>query len=75
MRSWLALAASFSLVCSVSAAAPPILVWPSRVGEVTFPHEMHFDDLDISCEECHHEINAARLEMPHEDYFDDFWID
>lgn len=85
MRSWLALVASLSIVCSPSvavdrealseAALPPVLVSPTSVGEVAFPHQMHFDDLGIDCGECHHEINAARLKMPHEDYFDDFWID
>lgn len=53
----------------------PIIKSPSSVGEVVFPHEMHFDDLGIECKTCHHEINAEKLKMPHDDYFDDFWID
>lgn len=44
-------------------------------GDVDFPHDFHIDDLELECEECHHETNALRLKMPHEDYFDDFWID
>ncbi len=44
-------------------------------GEVEFPHDFHIDDLEIACEDCHHETNALRLQMPHADYFDDFWID
>jgi hypothetical protein len=44
-------------------------------GEANFPHDFHIDDLELACEDCHHETNAARLQMPHDDYFDDFWID
>ena len=54
---------------------PPLIVSPSCAGDVEFPHQMHFDDMGMSCEECHHEINAAQLSMPHTEYFDDFWID
>lgn len=43
--------------------------------DVNFPHDFHIDDLEIPCEDCHHETNAARLVMPHDEYFDDFWID
>ncbi|MFC2163958.1 cytochrome c3 family protein [Acidobacteriota bacterium] len=53
----------------------PIIKSPSTVGEVAFPHELHFDALEIECQTCHHEINAQKLNIPHKDYFDDFWID
>lgn len=43
--------------------------------DVCFPHAMHFDDLGIECETCHHETNAAVLSIPHEEYFEDLWID
>lgn len=46
----------------------------SSVGEVAFPHELHFKDLEMECQACHHETNAAILQMPHAEYFDDFWI-
>ena len=52
-----------------------MIVFDSTVGEVTFPHEAHFDDLEIECEACHHETNAKMLHMPHEEYFKDFWIE
>ena len=48
---------------------------PSSVGDVAFPHQFHSDDLEIECQQCHHETNASPLKMPHENYFDDFWID
>ena len=54
---------------------PEEIISPSSVGEVTFPHLFHYEDLEIECEECHHEINAAKLITPHDEYFNDFWID
>jgi hypothetical protein len=54
---------------------PEEIISPSSVGEVTFPHLFHFEDLEIECVECHHEINAAKLITPHDEYFNDFWID
>jgi len=59
----------------LSPAPPDVVVSPSSVGEVTFAHQMHSEDLEIPCAECHHETNAVRLDMPHEDYLQDFWID
>jgi len=46
-----------------------------ELEDVSFPHQMHFDDFGIECRECHHETDAAKLESPHEEYFEDFWID
>jgi len=54
---------------------PDEIISPSSVGEVTFPHLFHFEELELECIECHHEINAAKLITPHDEYFDDFWID
>jgi hypothetical protein len=54
---------------------PDEIISPSSVGEVTFPHLFHYEYLEIECEECHHEINAAKLITPHDEYFNDFWID
>ncbi len=53
---------------------PEELISPSSVGEVSFPHLFHFEDLDIECQECHHEINATKLNTPHPDYFKSSWI-
>lgn len=47
---------------------------PSSVGEVMFPHQMHIEDLEIECVECHHQINATKLNTPHPDYFRSSWI-
>ena len=52
-----------------------IIVFESPIGQVAFPHEAHFDMLEIECETCHHEHNAARLDFPHPEYFEDFWIE
>ena len=49
---------------------PPVL----QLGDVRFPHGLHFGDLEFECSECHHETNAAGLAIPHEEYFADFWI-
>ncbi|UCH64797.1 MAG: hypothetical protein JSW63_09220 [Ignavibacterium sp.] len=54
---------------------PDEIISSSSVGEVTFPHLFHYEDLEFECEECHHEINAAKLITPHDKYFSDFWID
>lgn len=57
------------------AAPPDEIVSPSAVGEVRFPHSLHADELGFECSDCHHETDAARLEMPHPEYLEDFWID
>jgi len=51
-----------------------ILFFESTIGEVVFPHQAHFEDLEIDCKTCHHEHNAAKLQIPHPEYFEDFWI-
>jgi len=57
------------------AAPPEEIRWPSSVGEVVFPHQMHVDDVGATCDTCHHETVAPALAVPHPDYFDDFWVD
>ena len=52
-----------------------MIVFDSSVGQVVFPHEGHYDALEIECETCHHETNAKMLDIPHREYFQDFWID
>ncbi len=47
---------------------------PSSVGEVVFRHQMHIRDFSIKCVDCHHQINAKRLNTPHPDYFGSSWI-
>jgi len=47
----------------------------SMMGELIFDHEMHTDELELECDECHHETNAVPLNFPHEEYFYDLWID
>ena len=57
------------------ATVPDEIVSPSSVGEVVFPHRKHVEELGFACTECHHETRAAVLNMPHPEYFADFWID
>jgi hypothetical protein len=57
------------------APIPDEIVSPSTVGEVVFPHRKHFEELEFTCTECHHETRATVLKMPHPEYFADFWID
>ena len=44
------------------------------MGEITFRHQIHIKDLSIKCVDCHHQINAKRLNTPHPDYFGSSWI-
>lgn len=53
---------------------PEDIEFPSNVGEVSFPHQFHIDDLELECVECHHQINAKILVTPHADYFKSSWI-
>ncbi len=45
------------------------------MGGLIFDHEEHTEELDLECDDCHHEINAGPLDFPHEEYFHDLWID
>ena len=53
---------------SDSAAMPAERNFPSSVGEVTFHHQMHIQAFAIKCVDCHHSINAKKLNTPHADY-------
>lgn len=54
--------------------APSQIKIPSSVGEVVFNHQKHIKDLGIKCVECHHQINAKKLNTPHPDYLKSSWI-
>jgi len=74
MSRLLARIAIAALLAGVAGAADPdsgVL----QLGDVPFPHERHYSDLEIECVTCHHETAAPPLQIPHADYFDDFWID
>ena len=47
----------------------------SMMGDLVFDHEEHAEEMEIECDECHHETNAVPLHSPHEEYFNDLWID
>ncbi|MGZ8209791.1 MAG: cytochrome c3 family protein [Burkholderiales bacterium] len=47
---------------------PSEITFRSSVGEVIFKHEMHLKDRSINCVECHHQINAKKLNTPHPEY-------
>lgn len=53
---------------------PLVRVFPSSAGDVTFQHQTHIQERGIQCTECHHQINAKKLETPHPDYFKQSWI-
>jgi hypothetical protein len=56
--------------------APPLEPRSSPImGDLIFPHVAHVEDMEIECDECHHETNAVPLDSPHESYFDDLWVD
>ena len=56
-------------------ASPPEQRPASMMGDLIFDHEEHADEMEIECDECHHETNAVPLDSPHEEYFRDLWID
>ena len=45
------------------------------MGDLKFSHDLHTDDLELECTECHHETHAQKLDLAHPEYFEDFWID
>ena len=49
---------------AAAAGMPVERIYPSSAGEVTFHHEMHFKDLAIKCDECHHAVNARPIGAP-----------
>ena len=53
---------------------PEEMDYPSDMGVVHFPHQLHYDEMEIECSECHHEVNASTLSLGHKYYFEDFWI-
>ena len=53
---------------------PSEIAIPASVGEVRFRHQMHIEDLSVKCGDCHHQINAKKLNTPHPDYFGSSWI-
>jgi hypothetical protein len=73
-REALAVAAADVAVVQTSAPAPDAggipaeIRIPSSVGEVMFLHKLHFTDRGIKCVDCHHQINAKKLDTPHPDY-------
>lgn len=68
-----ALAGDFGATATAAAEAPDEIVSPAAIGEVRFPHSLHAEELGFECSECHHETDAARLESPHPEYFEDLW--
>jgi hypothetical protein len=67
--SLLFLAGAASPAAPAAAPSPPAEIKISAsVGEVTFRHQAHFEERAITCVQCHHQINAHRLETPHPEY-------
>jgi len=55
---------------AVADTGPDVIEYPSHVGKVTFPHQMHSEVMEMECVECHHEINAPVLDTPHPNYLE-----
>jgi len=53
---------------------PVEIIFPSTIGVIHFPHQVHIEDLGIKCVTCHHQINAKYLSTPHPDYLKSSWI-
>ena len=45
------------------------------MGDLIFDHVAHVEEMELECDECHHETNAVPLSSPHEEYFYDLWVD
>jgi hypothetical protein len=75
LKSTIVQAVCLLLVLPAAAGPLEVISFSSELGEVSFPHKMHFNDMEMECATCHHETNAAKLDYPHEDYLSDFWID
>ena len=60
---------------NAAASAPAKSETKASIGPARFPHEKHFDELEIECVTCHHETNAKPLSFPHPRLLDDFWVD
>lgn len=48
---------------------PEEITFSSKVGDVVFPHKMHVEEFELECSDCHHNINAKKIDTPHSDYF------
>jgi Zn finger protein HypA/HybF involved in hydrogenase expression len=70
----LVVAAALPAKAADSVQVPAEFKFPSSVGEVTFKHQLHIKERSIPCSECHHGINAKKLNTPHSDYFKSSWI-
>ena len=53
---------------------PVEITFDSSLGPVLFPHNLHVQDLEMECSECHHQIHAVVLDTPHPDYLESSWI-
>ena len=53
---------------------PAEIIIKSSVGDVLFPHNLHVDDVNLECTQCHHQIHAKELATPHPDYMTSSWV-
>lgn len=56
------------------ADTPDEIAFRSSVGDVLFPHNLHIEELEIDCVDCHHQIHAGELDTPHPEYLESSWI-
>lgn len=55
-------------------ATPREIIFESSVGQVHFTHDLHVEELELECIECHHQIHAVELDTPHPDYMKSSWV-
>ena len=55
------------------AGMPDEIAFTSSKGDVLFPHNQHVTELEVECDECHHQIHATVLDTPHPDYMTSSW--
>ncbi len=75
-ESWAKIAHSVPMVETVAATLvmPGEITFESSVGHVHFPHDLHVGELELECNECHHQIHAVVLDTPHPGYLESSWI-
>ena len=75
-ESWAKIAHPVPLADAVETTTdlPGEIIFESSVGQVHFPHDLHVEELELECGECHHQIHAAELDTPHPDYMKSSWI-
>jgi|GEM_PF-551548 len=57
------LVGTFGAVARSAKTPPKSVTLASKIGDVTFLHEKHSEELKISCSECHHMMHKEKDKM------------